>query len=76
MVMWDWSIGSPAMKRWYWKKRRVWSPFRKCERSYKFLFLKEAYYGRLVTDWEYDRDMWLSAEEFMLATLKDEFNEC
>lgn len=75
MAIWDGSLG-PAMKKWHWKKRRVWWPFLQCERSQRFLFLKEAYYGRLVIDWEYDRDMWLSAEEFMLATLRDEFNEC
>ena len=57
------------------KERRVWWPFLQCERSYKFLFLKKAYYGRYYVDWELEREVWLSAEEFMLAALKEEFNE-
>lgn len=72
MAYFDGSFG-PAVKKWNWKQKRVWWPFLQCERSQRFLFLKKAYYGVLITDWEYDHDMWLSAEEFMIATLKGEF---
>ena len=65
----------PAVWKWRWEKRRVYSPFRRCGRSRKFLFLKEAYYGCLYIDWEFDRDLWLSKEEYMFAVLKDEFSE-
>lgn len=74
MAMWDGSF-EPVVKKWHWKKKRAWWPFLQCERSGHFLFLKEAYHGIFVQDWEYDHDLWLSKEEFMLATLKDEFNQ-
>lgn len=74
MAFWDGSI-TPVMRKWHWKERIVWWPFLKCDRSHKSLFLKKAYYGRHYIDWEFERDMWLSAEEFMLAALKEEFNE-
>ena len=72
MAMWDGSVG-PAMKKWHWQKRKVWWPFLQCERSERFLFLEQAYYGVLIVDWEYDHDMWLSKEEFMTAALRGEF---
>lgn len=65
---------TPAVKKWRWVKKRVWWPFLQCERSYRFLFLKEAYYGCFYLDWEYDRDMWLSKEEFLFAQLRGEFS--
>ena len=72
MAYFDGNFG-PAVKIWNWKQKRVWWPFLQCERSQRFLFLKKAYYGVLIIDWEYDHDMWLSAEEFMFAQLKGEF---
>lgn len=75
MAMWDGADWGPVVRKWHWKERRVWWPFLQCERSYKFLFLKKAYYGRYYVDWELEREVWLSAEEFMLAALKEEFNE-
>lgn len=72
MAYWDGNYG-PAMRKWNWKQKRVWWPFLQCDRSHRFLFLKKAYHGVLITDWEYDRDMWLSAEEFTFAQLKGEF---
>lgn len=73
MAFWDGTFG-PAVKKWHWRKRRVLSLFLQCERSHRFLFLKEAYYGVLVLDWEYDHDMWLSKEEFLFAQLRGEFS--
>ena len=70
----DLVFGPPVLK-WKWRKRRVWWPFLQCERSHRFLFLKNAYYGRYYVDYDIERDMWLSAEEFMLAMLRSEFDE-
>lgn len=72
MAIWDGTFG-PTVKKWHWKKHRVWSPFLQCERSGRSLFLKEAYYGVFCQDWEYDHDMWLSREEYLFAALKGEF---
>lgn len=74
MAFWDGSFG-PAVKKWRWECKRVWWPFLQCERSHKFLFLKKAYYGCYYIDWEFDHDLWLSAEEFTFARLKDEFQD-
>ncbi len=57
------------VNKWHWIEQRVWWPFLQCERSYKFLFLKKAYYGKR----DYYGDMWLSKEEFMFAKLRGEF---
>ena len=73
MAFWDGSF-APVVKKWHWTKRRVWWPFLQCERSERFLFLEEAYYGQFFLDWEYDHDMWLSKEEFMFAKLRGEFS--
>jgi len=73
MAMWDGTFG-PAMKKWRWKKCRVWSPFLQCERSRRRLFLKEAYCGDFFLDWEWDHTLWLSKEEFLFAQLKGEFS--
>lgn len=72
MAMWDGSF-EPVVEKWRWEKRRVWAPFLQCERSGRFLFLKEAYYGIFSLDWEYDHDMWLCREEYLFAALKEEF---
>jgi hypothetical protein len=74
MAMWDGSL-TPVKREWRWRKRRVYSPFRQCDRSKKFLFLKKAYYGRYYVDWEFYKDSWLSSEEYMLATLREDFDE-
>ena len=71
MAYWDGSYGK-AVTRWHWKQRRVLWPFLQCERSHKFLFLKKAYYGCYYVDWEFDHDVWLSAEEYMLKVLRDD----
>lgn len=63
-----------VVRRWNWEMRRVWSPFRRCERSNKSLFLKKAFHGCLYTDWEYEYDLWLSKEEYVFAKLKGEFD--
>lgn len=63
----------PAVKKWHWQKRRVISPFLRCKRSGRSLYLKEAYYGQLFLDWEFDYDIWLSKEEFIFAQLRGEF---
>lgn len=70
MAFWDGSM-TPAMKKWRWENRRVWNPFRKCERSGEYLFLKKAYYGRYYVDWEYDHDTWLSEKEYLWKVLKE-----
>lgn len=72
MAFWDGSF-EPAVEKWHWKKKRCWSLRTLCQRSNRSLFLKEAYYGVLVLDWEYDHDMWLSKEEFLFAQLREEF---
>ena len=54
MAFWDGSL-TPVMRKWYWKECRIWWPFLRCDRSYKSLFLKKAYYGRCYRDWETDR---------------------
>lgn len=43
MSFWDGTV--LGMKQWRWKTLRVWSPVRKCARSKRYLFLKNAYYG-------------------------------
>lgn len=72
MACWDGSFNQPVEK-WRWQKMRVWSPFIRCERNGKRLFLKTAYYGIQIVDWEFNKDMWLSSSEYMLAVLKEEF---
>jgi hypothetical protein len=74
MAMWDGGDFGPVVKRWRWEERRVWWPFLQCERSYKFLFLKKAYYGNHYSNQEYYRDMWLSKEEFLFAQLRGDFD--
>ncbi len=64
----------PAVLKWHWEERRVWSPFLRCQRTRKFLFLKKAFYGRYYIDWEFDHDLWLSANEYLFASLKGEFD--
>ena len=75
MAMWDGEDFGPVEKVWRQEERRVWWPFLQCERNYKFLFLKKAYYGKYCSDREFIRDMWLSKEEFLFAQLKGEFDE-
>ena len=74
MAMWD-GGDWPVVKKWDWEERRVWWPGLQCERNYKFLFLKKAYYGRYYSDFEFVRDMWLSKEEFLFAQLRGDFDE-
>lgn len=71
MAFWDGSL-TPAKREWRWRERRVWWPFLQCERSHRFLFLEKAYYGCLYIDWEFDHDVWLSKEEYMLKVLRDD----
>ena len=73
MAMWDGTY-TKVVKKWNWRKRRVLWPFLQCERSYRFLFLKEAYYGTHSVDWEVERDMWLSKEEYVFAQLRGDFD--
>ena len=80
MAMWDGSY-EKVVRKWIWEERRVWWPFLQCERSYKFLFLKKAYYGRrtiystFFKEQDYDHDIWLSKEEFLFAQLRGDFDE-
>lgn len=79
MAMWDGGDLGPIVKKWHWEERRVWWPFLQCERSYKFLFLKKAYYGQYYSDDGYYVDdyseKWLSKEEFLFAQLRGDFDE-
>jgi hypothetical protein len=70
MAYWNGDI-TPAKKEWRWEKKRAMHPVR-CHRSGRFLFLKEAYYGRYYFDWELVSEQWLSPEEYMLKVLRDD----
>lgn len=71
MAMWDGDF-TPSKKEFRWKQKRVWSPFTRCYRSGKFLFLKKAYYCRYYVDYELVTAGWLSSEEYMLKVLRDD----
>jgi len=78
MTMWVGGDLGPIVEKWHWEERRVWWPFLQCKRSYKFLFLKKAYYGNhylVYSNLEYYGDMWLSKEEFLFAQLRGDFDE-
>jgi hypothetical protein len=62
MMYEDWMTGE---SEWRWDQRRVYNPFRKCEKSGKFLFLQKAYYGVEFIDYIPDREIWLSEKEYI-----------
>ena len=78
MAPWYGSDGYWFKKKWSCKKVQVvLNPAARCKNSNQKLFLKKAYHCRLYieVDMEVDEEFWLSEHEFLISTLRGDFND-